>query len=78
MICLHNIFILFIYFYVVLRIKPSALHVQGKHSATEPQPQPKTVEFLSANNYFEGWGCRSVVEHLTSMYEAPGQILSTA
>ncbi|KAG3271381.1 hypothetical protein H1C71_024185 [Ictidomys tridecemlineatus] len=35
----HNIFILFIYFYVVLSIEPSASYVQGKPSATEPQPQ---------------------------------------
>ncbi|VTJ67846.1 Hypothetical predicted protein [Marmota monax] len=39
------IFYLF-YFYVVLRIKPSASHVLGKGSATEPQPQP-TIMFKS-------------------------------
>ncbi len=31
-------FILFIYFYVVLRIEPSASHMGSKHSTTEPHP----------------------------------------
>lgn len=31
-------FILFIYLYMLLRIKPSALHMLGKCSTTEPQP----------------------------------------
>ncbi len=29
---------LFVYFYVVLRIEPSASHMQGKHSTIELQP----------------------------------------
>ena len=37
----YNSFILFIYFYVVLRIEPSVSHMPGKHSTTEPQPQSK-------------------------------------
>uniref|UniRef100_A0A8C9Q0U8 RNA polymerase II subunit A C-terminal domain phosphatase n=1 Tax=Spermophilus dauricus TaxID=99837 RepID=A0A8C9Q0U8_SPEDA len=41
------LFYLFIYFYVVLRIKPSALYMGGKRSATEPQFQPKVPSFCS-------------------------------
>ena len=35
----------FIYFYVVLRIKPSASRMPGKHSTTEQQPQPSVIFF---------------------------------
>ncbi|KAM4799804.1 phosphatidylinositol-3-phosphate phosphatase MTMR1 isoform X3 [Urocitellus parryii] len=34
--------LLFIYFYVVLRLEPSASHVLSKYSTTEPQLQPMT------------------------------------
>ncbi|KAG3280497.1 hypothetical protein H1C71_007482, partial [Ictidomys tridecemlineatus] len=36
----HNTFILFIYFYVVLRIEPSVSHMLEEHSTAEPHPQP--------------------------------------
>ena len=39
----HNNFIFS--FYVVLRIEPSASHRLGKHSTTEPQPQPLKFPF---------------------------------
>ena len=42
----YNSFILFIYFYVVLRIKPSASHVLGKCSTSEPQSQPYKCIFI--------------------------------
>ncbi len=38
--------LLFIFFNMVLRIKPSASHVRGKCSATEPQPQPLFIYLL--------------------------------
>ena len=37
----------FIYLYVVLRIEPSAPHMLGTCSTTEPQPQPRVVFFIS-------------------------------
>ncbi|MFY0304505.1 hypothetical protein V4Y02_23945, partial [Escherichia coli] len=43
-------------YYVVLRIKPSASHMLGKRSTTEPQPQPHLFFF----NYFS-----AVVGHNT-------------
>lgn len=30
-----------LFLYALLRIEPSASHVQDKHSATKPQPQPQ-------------------------------------
>ncbi len=36
----HNTFILFIYFYVALRIEPKALHTLGECSTAGLQPQP--------------------------------------
>ena len=47
----HDNFILFIYFYVVLRIKPSASNVLGKRSTTELQPQSLKREFMPAASW---------------------------
>ena len=46
----QHAFILFIFLYVVLRIEPSASHMLGKRSTTEPWLQPNMHTWASKND----------------------------
>ena len=46
--------------YVVLRIETSASHILGKHSISEPQPQPMNV-ILFGNRVFADLGYNKLI-----------------
>ncbi len=45
----------FIYFYVIMRVKPRDSHMPGERSIPEPQPQA----YVFFKYLFLGWGCGS-------------------